>query len=361
MNYTFMQKSLRMPYIKHLGYYQIGDDKIYSSIDNDKKHYFDEKQKELVIKNIDIIKETELICLPRPIVDESELIIGDTILKCSVLNDGRRILKDTSLFSALDRTRKGETRIEGFPPIIGSKNLACLFKELYPNEIDIISPFEVAQLNGTIGKWYNAEALPILCDLYMEAESRNEISSNQKHVLAKAKILLRSLAKVGITALVDEATNYQDSRGKDELQILLAKFISEELQAYSKEFPKEYFENLFRIYGIPYDPTSNKRPLYFSRFNIRYVYELFPPNVWEKLDEINPPIWNIDNTRKRRKYHIYRHLNESGIQHLRTHLNKLIPVMKLSSDIDDFKNNFKIVFKDELYKIEQMKAYTIDK
>lgn len=357
MNYTFVNKSLKMPYVKYLGYYQLGNDKIYSSIDNDNIHYFDEKQKEIVNNNIDAIEKSELLYLPRLIVNESELVIGDTILKCSVLNDGRRILKDTSLFSALDRTRKGETRIEGFPPIIGSKNLACLFNELYPTDIDTINPFEVAQFNGAIGKWYNAEALPILCDLYMEAESRDEILSNQKHVLAKAKILLRSLAKVGITALVDEATNYQDVRGKDELQILLSKFISEELQAYSKE----YFENLFKLYGLPYDPTSNKRPLYFSKFNIKYVYELFPPNVWEKLDEINPTVWNTNNTRKGRKYHLYRHLNKSGIEHLRAHINTLIPVMKLSSDIDDFRNKFNIVFKNELFKIEQMKIYNIDK
>ncbi len=355
MNYTFVNKSLKMPYIHSLGYFQIENIKIYSSIDDDGKYYFDEKQKELVNNNIKFIENSNLISLPRLIVKESELVIGNTILKCSVLNDGRRVLKDTSLFSALDRIRKGETRIDGFPPIIGSKNLALLFTELYPNDINIITPFEVAQFNGTVGKWYNAEALPIICDLYMEAESRGEILSNQKHVLAKAKILLRSLAKVGITALVDEATNYQDIRGKDELQILLAKFISEELQAYSKEFPKEYFENLFRLYGLPYDPTSNKRPIYFSKFNIKYVYELFPPNVWEKLDEINPTIWNESKTRKSRKYHIFRHLNDSGLQHLRIHLNKLIPVMQLSSDINDFKHKFNIVFKDDLFQIEQMK------
>lgn len=358
MNYKFVNKSLKMPYVQSLGYFQIDNNKIYSSIDNTYNYYFDEKQKELVKNNIAIIKEMPLTSLPRLVVKESELIIGDTILKCSVLNDGRRVLKDTSLFSALDRTRKGETRIDGFPPIIGSKNLSSLFNELYPNDISIITPFEVAQFNGTIGKWYNAEALPILCDLYMEAESRGEILTNQKHVLEKSKILLRSLAKVGITALVDEATNYQDLRGKDELQILLAKFISEELQAYSKEFPKEYFENLFRLYGLPYDPTSNRRPLYFSKFNIKYVYELFPPNVWEKLDEINPPIWNQDKTRKGRKYHIFRNLNDAGLEHLRTHLNKLIPVMQLSSDINDFKVKFNIVFKEDLQRIEQMKNYS---
>ncbi len=115
--------------------------------------------------------------------------------------------------------------------------------------------------------------MPIVCDLYLEVENNNTITAGQKHVLEKCKILLRSLAKVGIIALIDEATNYQDMRGKDELQLLLSKFITEELQNYSNEFPAEYFEQLFRIYGLPYDPTTNKRPRFFAKFNLKYVYE----------------------------------------------------------------------------------------
>ena len=174
------------------------------------------------------------------------------------------MIKDTSLFSALDRTRKGETRIEGFPPIIGSKSLANLLMEINPNYLEQIMPFEVAQFNGTTGKWYNAHTITIICDLYMEAEKQDLISTNQKHVLEKAKILLRALAKVGITALIDEATNYQEVRGKDELQILLEQFIAEELRPYSREFRSEYFEQIFRLYNLPYDPTTSKRPLYFQ-------------------------------------------------------------------------------------------------
>lgn len=104
---------------------------------------------------------------------------------------------DTSLFKALKRTRKGEVRIEGYPPILGSKRSATCIRT-----------------------------------------SESFIKS------------------FGIIALIDEATNYQESRGKDELQILLSKFISDKLQPYSKQFPKEYFEELFRLYEFLYDPTT---------------------------------------------------------------------------------------------------------
>lgn len=144
----------------------------------------------------------------------------------------------------------------------------------------------------------------------MEAEQTGIITQSQEHVLEKAKILLRSLARVGITALIDEATNYQDVRGKDELQLLLSQFISEKLRPYSSEFPKEYFENLFRLYERPYDPTTTKRPRYFSQFNLKYAYDLLPPQVGHKLDELNPTIWNENKKRWDRKYHKFRNLNK---------------------------------------------------
>ncbi|HEY6335375.1 MAG TPA: hypothetical protein VI113_05760 [Alphaproteobacteria bacterium] len=40
------------------------------------------------------------------------------------------------------------------------------------------------------------------------------LAVNQKHIAAKAKMLMRDLARVGIIAMVDEATGYQEVRDK---------------------------------------------------------------------------------------------------------------------------------------------------
>ena len=71
---------------------------------------------------------------------------------------------------------------------------------MYGDDISPIDRFEVAEFNGRTGLWYDANSIPILCDLYLEAEARGSISPGQEHVLQRAKILLRALAKVGITA-----------------------------------------------------------------------------------------------------------------------------------------------------------------
>lgn len=350
----FVEKCLKMPHAISIGYYLVDDLKIYTAIYENGDRYFNINQQEYVETNINDLTIDKFFELPRAIVNESSFNIGDTVLTGAVLDDGRRIIKDTSLFGALDRTRKGETRIEGFPPIIGSKTLANLLMEVNPHQLDLIMPFEVAQFNGTTGKWYDAHTITIICDLYMEAEKKELIASNQKHILEKAKILLRALARVGITALIDEATNYQEVRGKDELQLLLEQFIADELRPYSSEFRSEYFEQIFRLYGLPYDPTTSKRPLYFAKFTRKYVYDLLPPNVWDEIDKQNP-LMETDKYYKKRKYHIHRYLSEDkGIRYLREHLESLIPVMKLSSDMDDFKVKFDIVFKDRIKKIRQM-------
>lgn len=356
MEIKFVEKSLKMPHTDIVGYYRVGQEKIYTSINSKKQiQYFDIKQKEVVERNKEFLSLDYLVKLPRAVVKEKPLVLGDTIIQCCVLNDGTRVIKDKDLFNAIDRTRKGETRIEGFDAIIGAKNLAQAYTDLYGEDKSPINRMEVAEYRGTIGLWYDANALPIVCDLYLEVENNNTITSGQKHVLEKCKILLRSLAKVGIIALIDEATNYQDMRGKDELQLLLSKFITEELQNYSNEFPAEYFEQLFRIYGLPYDPTTNKRPRFFAKFNLKYVYEMLAPNAVEELNKLNPPIYNTNTNRSDRKHRMFRNLTEDGIKELREHLKQLIIVMKFSKDKKDFDDKFNIAFSDKIETLSRLK------
>lgn len=66
----------------------------------------------------------------------------------------------------------------------------------------------------------------------------------------------------------------------------------------------EYFEQLFRIYGLPYDPIINKRPRFFSKFNLKYVYEILDPNNVEGLNGINPQIYNVNTNRADRKHRL---------------------------------------------------------
>ena len=70
---------------------------------------------------------------------------------------------------------------------------------------------------------------------------------------------MRAFARVGITALVDEATGYQYEREHDELQKILKAYISEELLPWQKRFPDIFYKELFRLNGWNYTVNGIKK------------------------------------------------------------------------------------------------------
>jgi len=61
--------------------------------------------------------------------------------------------------------------------------------------------------------------------------------------------LIRGLARVGIIALVDEATGYQEVRARQELQRILEAYVQAELRPWIKTFPDEFFKEIYRLQG----------------------------------------------------------------------------------------------------------------
>jgi hypothetical protein len=61
-------------------------------------------------------------------------------------------------------------------------------------------------------------------------------------------IVMRGLARVGIVALIDEATGYQEVRDRKALQSILNSilnaFLRKELAAWALRFPKEFYEQV---------------------------------------------------------------------------------------------------------------------
>lgn len=57
--------------------------------------------------------------------------------------------------------------------------------------------------------WYEATVLADICDAFLEARKHENLSSRQRIIAEQCEVLMRSFARVGIIALVDEATGYQ--------------------------------------------------------------------------------------------------------------------------------------------------------
>lgn len=268
-----------------------------------------------------------------------KLEINGTEIACAVLEDGTRIISQTSMFTAFNRPRKGEVRQEGLPSILGAKNLLPFISpEIYTKSKTI--PYY--HTNGKVAVGYNAELIPLICEVYLKAKDHgNVLTQSQAKIVAQCEILVRALAKTGINALVDEATGYQYDREKDALQKMLSLYIREDYLKWQARFPRNFYQEAFRLLNWKYDPSSVKRPGYLGKFTNTYVYELMPPNVLETLQQKNPVNENGNRVRRHHQY-----LTEDiGIPHLEKHITKLITIMELSDNMISFQKNFNRVFK----------------
>ena len=72
----------------------------------------------------------------------------------------------------------------------------------------------------------------------------------QLRIAANCNRLVRACGKVGIVALVDEATGYQSQRAPDELQTLVAKYLLETPGEWKRLWDKDVVSKLCGLYGI---------------------------------------------------------------------------------------------------------------
>ncbi|MGM0826571.1 MAG: P63C domain-containing protein [Pseudomonadota bacterium] len=275
---------------------------------------------------------------------KGDLLIAEKSISCAVLSNGKRIITQTALFDAFDRPRKGEKRIEGLPSIVGAKNLIPFVSDELREKAE---PIHYYLQNGNVASGYDAELIPLVCELYLIAHDYEALIDSQEKMVVQANTLIRSLAKVGITALIDEATGYQYDRENNALQELLKAYISEDFLKWQARFPRKYYQELYRLYGWDYNPLSMKHPQYLGKFTNEYVYDHLPEGVLAELKAKNP---RNENGNRVKKHHQFL-TGDIGVPHLERHITKLITIMELSDGVDDFKDNFNRVFRN----VDQMK------
>jgi hypothetical protein len=110
--------------------------------------------------------------------------------------------------------------------IIDAKNL----QPFITDEIKgLIAPVNYISISKKEATGYSAETLPIVCEIYLNAKKEGCLTPNQVVIAELSEVLLRTLSRVGIIGLVDEATGYQQVRPADALQAYLDKIIGKEL------------------------------------------------------------------------------------------------------------------------------------
>lgn len=264
---------------------------------------------------------------------ERPLRIADIELQCYVLEDGTRVLTQAGFLTALGRHRKANVRREGLegrvPAILQGQSISpFISKEI----LEKSRPIAFRTPHGVRASGYRADLLPEVCEIYLKARDAEALPPNQQHVARQAEILIRGLANVGIIALVDEATGYQELRARDALSRILEVFIAKELQAWVKTFPDDFYRHLFRLRGLRYPVDSVKRPQYFGSLTNDIVYKRLAPGVLQELKRITPRSEN-----GRPKHTLFQRLTSNvGYPKLREHLGSVVTIMKLNEEWDNF-------------------------
>lgn len=263
---------------------------------------------------------------------DQPLRIGDVDIECYVLDDGTRVLTQATFLQALGRHRRANVRRERnaeLPSILQGKAINPFISDAIREKG---KPITFKPPGGGRASGYNAELLPEVCEVYLKAREAEKLPYQQQHIAKQAEIVMRGLATVGIIALVDEATGYQELRARDALTKILEAFIAKELQAYIQTFPPDFYSELFRLRGLDYPAATVKRPQYFGHLTNDIVYKRLAPGVLDELRRVTPR-----DTKGRRKAKYFQHLTSNlGYPKLREHLGSVVTLMKLSREWDDF-------------------------
>lgn len=179
---------------------------------------------------------------------------------------------------------------------------------------------------------YPATILADLCDVVLSARRAGALLKQQEHIAERCEILVRGFARVGIIALVDEATGYQYERTRNSLARILEAFVAKELQPWVKTFPDEFYAQLFRLRGLEYNADSVKRPQYFGTLTTDIVWKRIAPGVLTELKRVLPK-----NEKGRSKGTLSQALTRNiGYPKLREHLGATVAYMTVSPDYPSF-------------------------
>jgi hypothetical protein len=264
------------------------------------------------------------------------LRIGDAELPCYVLEDGRRVLSLGGMVGALGMSIGGAGGRQGdrLYQFVTNKSLSPFVSKDLTSRMENAVRFR-APTGGTVATGYEAVILPDICDAVLAARDANALRADQMHIAKQCEILVRGLARVGIIALVDEATGYQRDRATNALAQILEAFIAKELQPWVKTFPNDNYQEMFRLRGLEYSPASVKRPQYFGKLTNDIVYDRLAPGVRHELKKAIPKREN-----GRPKGTLAQMLTRNvGYPKLREHLGAVVATMRMSGNWHAFKAN----------------------
>jgi hypothetical protein len=279
---------------------------------------------------------------------EGTLELGDYALVCAVLPNGKRLLSQGTFLQAIGRSRTpkagtgGVSTVDGIPFFLQAEQL----KPFISDELMLsTTPIFFRLKSGQRAVGYDDQLLPMVCEVYLKyrdacLRETGRVPKQYEHLVNACDRLSRGLARFGIRALVDMATGYTADKAKEDVLKILAEYISPLLLPWTRRFPHEFFQEVYRLHGWEFKPGSMKHPQYVGKFINKYIYDPLPPGV---LDELKRQLPKNEGGNRRAK--LWQLLSvDTGIPHLDRQLTTVITIMRLSPDKASFERNFQALF-----------------
>lgn len=269
-----------------------------------------------------------------------ELDLNGFKIPCYVLDDGSRVISGAAMQRSLKMIDEDEVKPSGtrLARYLNQKTLnPFISKYLDSGHLEPIKCMD----GGAIINGYKADALADICDAFLEARKHIELSPRQAIIADQCEIIMRAFARVGIVALVDEATGYDKAktRAKDELQKFLNNFLQQEAAKWVKTFNDQFFEDIYKMRGWTWQDTS-KRPGVIGQWIRNIVYDRIAP-IMPELEKLNPK--NAKGHRSK-KFHQFLSRDE-GLPRLKEYLATIHTIAVLSKyDWNTFMKNLNEVY-----------------
>ena len=180
---------------------------------------------------------------------------------------------------------------------------------------------------------FKASLFVDICKAYIAANNDKALSESLMRTYYRLILLMTAFAKTGIDAMVDSITGYKEDKRKEELLKILKIYISEEFLEWTKIFPEEFYEQIFRLkkWGS-FQKAGQKMPQVVGFYTNDIVYERLPDKV---LVELKKKVRKSENGNNLVKLH--QGLSKDyGVLHLERHLIAVIALMKASTCWEHF-------------------------
>lgn len=246
--------------------------------------------------------------------DKTPLKLGETEIPCYVLEDGTRVFSGRAIQKALGSTATSGTWLTKF---VNDSPITPFLKTGVLEQLNSPIKFQRPNSGGSQSATYGYEVTILIdiCDSILEAKKTGKNVPN--NIVENAELIIRSVAKVGIVALVDEVTGYykDKNRAKDELQKFLKQFMRDDAAKLVKRFEDTFFEMIYKMRGWTWN-YAHRHPGVVGLWINDIVYERIAPLVLAELRKKNP---KTEKGTRKNKHHQFL-TDEVGVPKLLNHL-----------------------------------------